>query len=68
MCVGGGGSVDVPEAKPVTPAPVAQSAQVIQARDDETARRRRVASSTILTSPQGLVSMAPTQGKTLLGQ
>ncbi len=68
-------STSVPDAPPPPPPPPqvsreAESDASRRAREDER-RRRRVAfgsRSTVLTGPSGLGTMAPTAGKTLLGQ
>ena len=68
MCVG---STPKGTAAPeIQAAPQEQDAAVVDARDEET-RRRRAASgrnSTLLTGAQGDTSTANTSGKTLLGQ
>lgn len=59
-----------PAAPEIQAAPQEQDAAVVDARDEET-RRRRAASgrnSTLLTGAQGDTSTANTSGKTLLGQ
>ncbi|WAH51940.1 hypothetical protein LMA04_17865 [Pseudescherichia vulneris] len=60
----------VAAAPEIQAAPQEQDAAVVDARDEET-RRRRAASgrnSTLLTGAQGDTSTANTSGKTLLGQ
>ncbi|EPV6100125.1 hypothetical protein ACV8AU_001133 [Escherichia coli] len=68
MCMGS--SPSVPSAPEVQAAPQEQDAAVIDARDEETRRRRAAAgkNSTLLTGAQGDTSAANTSGKTLLGQ
>ncbi|POP42143.1 hypothetical protein CHU32_21075 [Superficieibacter electus] len=68
MCVGS--SPSVPAAPEIQAAPQEQDQAVVDARDEET-RRRRAANgraSTLLTGAQGDTSAANTSGKTLLGQ
>lgn len=68
MCVGS--TPKVTAAPEIQAAPQEQDAAVVDARDEET-RRRRAASgrnSTLLTGAQGDTSAANTSGKTLLGQ
>lgn len=68
MCVGS--TPKVTAAPEIQAAPQEQDAAVVDARDEET-RRRRAASgrnSTLLTGAQGGTSTANTSGKTLLGQ
>ncbi|EEU9533615.1 hypothetical protein ACJY8V_000987 [Escherichia coli] len=68
MCVGS--TPKVTAAPEIQAAPQEQDAAVVDARDEET-RRRRAASgqrSTLLTGAQGDTSTANTSGKTLLGQ
>ena len=68
MCMGS--SPSVPSAPEVQAAPQEQDAAVIDARDEETRRRRAAAgrNSTLLTGAQGDTTAANTSGKTLLGQ
>ncbi|HDI8654716.1 hypothetical protein [Escherichia coli] len=68
MCMGS--SPSVPSAPEVQAAPQEQDAAVIDARDEETRRRRAAAgrNSTLLTGAQGDTNAANTSGKTLLGQ
>jgi len=65
-----GSSPSVPSAPEVQAAPQEQDAAVIDARDEETRRRRAAAgrNSTLLTGAQGDTNAANTSGKTLLGQ
>ena len=68
MCVAN--TPKVAAAPEIQAAPQEQDAAVVDARDEET-RRRRAASgrnSTLLTGAQGDTSTANTSGKTLLGQ
>ncbi|ECF1703345.1 hypothetical protein E1B77_20800 [Salmonella enterica subsp. enterica] len=67
MC---GSKPSVPKTPEVQAAPQEQDAAVIDARDEETRRRRSQAGrkSTLLTGSQGDTSTAKTSGKTLLGQ
>lgn len=60
-----GGSPSPPKA--AAPAPVAQDAGVITARDNESRRRRAVAGNTVLTSSMGLSGTPTVATKTLLG-
>lgn len=64
MCFSG----SVPKAAPLQRSPEQADAGVVAARDDERRRRRAAASQTVLTSPHGITTTAPTQGKSLLGQ
>ena len=66
MCMGS--SPSVPATPEVQAAPQEQDAAVVDARDEETRRRRAGRSSTLLTGSQGDTSTANTSGKTLLGQ
>lgn len=68
MCMGSKPSV--PAAAEVQAAPQAQDSAVVDARDEETRRRRAAAgrASTLLTGAQGDTSQANTSNKTLLGQ
>ncbi|EKG9183998.1 TPA: hypothetical protein RG855_001805 [Escherichia coli] len=67
MCMGS--SPSVPATPEVQAAPQEQDAAVVDARDEETRRRRAAGrSSTLLTGSQGDTSTANTSGKTLLGQ
>lgn len=53
-----------------TQAPQVQDASVTEKRDDERKRRRQAAAAndTLVTGGQGVLSNAPTAGKTLFGQ
>ncbi len=70
---GGGGGKGSPKPPKVvtptapTPQPTEQDASVTTSRDNERRRRIAAASSTIMTSAQGVTGTAPTAGKTLLG-
>lgn len=68
MCIGSKPSI--PKAAPVVQAaPQEQDQAVVDARDEETRRRRAAGrNSTMLTGAQGDTSAASTSGKTLLGQ
>lgn len=68
MCIGS--TPKVSSAPVVQSAPQEQDAAVVNARDQEAARRRAAAgqASTLLTGAQGVTSQASTSGKTLLGQ